>query len=127
MTGLNNDEDVNKIYEYLRGSVKNKFNCFNWMIHFPRKGQVGNRKPKALDDLYGNRYIGGNIDLGLCAWPVGDSIELSFIKKRLGEKEPPKMLRRTPNLNFILSTIHSNNTTTSTSTDSSTRTSIMDF
>lgn len=121
MTGLNNDEDVNKIYSYLRGTVKNKYNCFNWMVHFPRKNQVGNRKPKSLDDLYGNRYIGGNIDLGLCAWPVGDSIELSFIKKRLGKKEYPKMIQRTDNLNFILSTINAVKAKASKPTD------ILDF
>lgn len=121
MTGLNNDEDVNKIYSYLRGTVKNKYSCFNWMVHFPRKNQVGNRKPKSLDDLYGNRYIGGNIDLGLCAWPVGDSIELSFIKKRLGKKEYPKMIQRTDNLNFTLSTVNTVKAKASKPTD------ILDF
>lgn len=105
MHGLNSDEDVNNTFGYINGIVRNKFRAFNWFVHFPRKGQVGNRRPKSLDDLYGNRYIGGQIDLGLLLWPTGDSIELSQIKNRLGSPFVPKMIKRTANLNFTLSTV----------------------
>lgn len=128
MTGLNDEEAVNTLYDYLHRVVKNKHGCFNWLVHFPRKGQVGNRKPKTLDDLYGNRYIGGQIDLGLCAWPVGDAIELSFIKKRLGKKGYPLMIRRTDNLNFKLSGIGNSESDSATAkTKAEKTTNIMDF
>jgi len=100
MVGLNDDESVNRVFGYLRGTISSKYHAFSWLIHFPRKEQVGNRKPKRLDDLYGSRYIGGQIDTGLLLWKLGDSIELSSLKNRLAKDERPITIERTENLNF---------------------------
>lgn len=107
MVGLNNDEDVNGTFNYVNAILRSKYSAFSWFVHFPRKPQIGNKKPKSVSDLFGSVYIGGQVDLAMLLWPVGDGLELSMIKNRLGPAQYPKMLQRTPNLNFKLSSISS--------------------
>ena len=97
---INSDVIINKVFNYVNSVIKNRFGAFCMFIHHPRKSQIGNKKPKNLDDLYGSRYIGAHADAVLCMWPTGKDIELSFLKVRLGKAIDSFAIQRTENLNF---------------------------
>jgi len=62
------------------------------LIHHNRKAQVGNRRPKELDDIYGSFYLTANPTTVMNMWTNDKSmdIELSFPKVRLA-KQPKKL------------------------------------
>lgn len=103
---LSSDAVVNRLFSFLKEEVQQKRNSFVWGIHHNRKGQVGNKKPKSLDDFYGNRYFAAHIDLGLFLWKTGEDIELSYPKTRYGKERMPQFIRRTDDLNFELSRLN---------------------
>lgn len=82
--------------------LREGFNLATWWIHHPRKGQVGNKVPDKLDDLFGSQYIGAAMDTVINLQEKGPHIEISCLKMRLAPPFKPFLVRRTPNLDFTL-------------------------
>lgn len=87
-------------FEYIDHRIRGDYGAFAWIIHHPRKGQVGNKKPNTLDDLYGSTYLGANVTTALSLWPSTNDIEISCLKMRMSAQFDPFHIARTPNLNF---------------------------
>lgn len=90
-------------FEYIDHRIRGEYGAFAWFVHHPRKGQVGNKKPNTLDDLYGSTYLGANVTTALSLWPSANDIEVSCLKLRLAAQFNPFKISRTPDLNFKLS------------------------
>lgn len=97
---LSDDKIILETYDYLKSVIQRKYNCFIWFIHHNRKGQIGNKKPDKLDDLYGNQYIGGDATTVLQLNKNGANIELACTKLRMAEQFRTFLIKRTPNLDF---------------------------
>lgn len=96
------EEAMLEAFEYVDRIIRAEFNAFAWFVHHPRKGQVGNKKPNTLDDLYGSQYFGANITTATCLWPEHNNIEVTCLKLRLAKQFDPFIVKRTPNLNFAI-------------------------
>lgn len=100
---LNSEKMIFELMEYVNGTIRKEFGAFVWFIHHPRKGQVGNKRPNRLDDLYGNQYIGASLTTGISLWPQAPGspeLDVSCTKLRLAEAFKPFKIRRTPDLDF---------------------------
>ena len=78
---------------------------FSWFIHHQRKSQIGNKKPKSLDDVFGSMYIAARATTVLGLYPELGLIELATLKMRLAEQPKPFLIERTNTLNFKKSTV----------------------
>lgn len=67
-------------------------------IHHNRKGQVGNRKPKQLEDIYGSFYITATATTVIGLWSNNKSfmIEMDYLKVRLAKAPETTVMTRTP-------------------------------
>lgn len=67
-------------------------------IHHNRKGQVGNRKPKQLEDIYGSFYITATATTVIGLWSNNKSflIEMDYLKVRLAKAPDTTIMSRTP-------------------------------
>lgn len=97
---ISDDANVLKLFHFLKFQLCRTFDCFIWLIHHPRKAQVGNKKPDTLDDLYGSTYIAGQSTTVLGLHPKNGGLELSNQKLRMAPEFKPIKLRRTPDLDF---------------------------
>lgn len=97
---INDDTNILKFFHFLKFQLIRNFGCFVWLIHHPRKSQVGNKKPDTLDDLFGSTYIAGQSTTVMGLHRKGESLELSNTKLRMAPEFKPIKLRRTPDLNF---------------------------
>lgn len=99
---LTSDKNVLELFGFVRSYINGQYGAFAWFIHHPRKGQVGNKKPNTLDDLYGNMYIGGQITSCLLLWKGAgqNTLEVSCLKMRMSEEFKPFRIERTSNLDF---------------------------
>jgi AAA domain-containing protein len=97
---LNDNSMLLQMFNYVKGTIIGEYGCFAWFIHHPRKGQVGNKKPNKLDDLYGGQYIGSTASTVVSLWPTGKDIELSCLKLRMAPEFDPFKIQRLPNLDF---------------------------
>ena len=104
---INDDISSEKIildtFNYVNETLRGHFGCFVWFIHHHRKGQVGNRKPNKLDDLFGSQYIGAALTTALGLWPVGSEIEINCLKLRMSEKFKSFRIHRVPGIDFNMS------------------------
>jgi len=100
---MSSDKIVLDTFKYVNESLRNEFGAAVWFIHHPRKEQIGNKKPNKLDDLYGNRYISAAVTSAINLWPVGDEIEVSCLKMRMVKEFQPFRIRRSPTLEFEIS------------------------
>lgn len=97
---LNGDEEILKLFHFIKFQIIRNFGCFVWFVHHPRKGQIGNKVPDKLDDLYGNTYIAGQATTVMMLNDKGGILELSNPKLRMAAEFKTLKLRRTPDLNF---------------------------
>lgn len=78
--------------------IRKEFGVASWFIHHNRKATADNKKPKGLDDVYGNQYLVNRASSVYCLWPVGDNdIEVIPLKKRLSKLEKPWAIHRRDN------------------------------
>lgn len=71
-------------------------------IHHNRKGQVGNRRPKTIDDVYGSYWLTATPTTVVTLWASSATgeIEIIFLKVRLAQPPPTLKVVRTANLGF---------------------------
>lgn len=98
---ISDDERILKFFHFLKFQLARQFDCFFWIIHHPRKAQVGNKSNDKLDDLFGSTYIAGQSTTVLGLHAKGGYLELSNQKLRMAPEFKPIKLRRTPNLDFV--------------------------
>lgn len=74
------------------------FNCSLIFIHHNRKGQVGNKRPKELDDVYGSFWITATATTVIGMWQNQQTfeIEINYLKVRLAEAPKTQVVTRTP-------------------------------
>jgi hypothetical protein len=98
---LNDDELIRKTMIYIN-YLRSKFGVYVWIIHHNRKAQEGNKRPRKLEDLYGNQYLTTDLDIAISLWKEEDGrLELRQVKNRLAEEVPPFSIRRVEHLQFI--------------------------
>lgn len=79
-----NPESLNSSFDFLKRRLAAQYGVSNWFIHHNRKSQVGNKKPRELDDLFGGQAISAvaTTVIGLWQEPGDDVIEMYGIKTR---------------------------------------------
>jgi RecA-family ATPase len=100
---LNSDKIVLDALNFVNRVIRNQFGAFVWFIHHPRKEQIGNKKPKKLDDLYGSRYISALTRSAVLLWPERGNIEVSCLKLTMAEYFKTFDIKRTPGIDFEIS------------------------
>lgn len=114
---INSNTTIDNVVNFIKRdifSITGSLVCF---IHHNRKGQVGNKKPKSLDDLYGSRFIAADMDTVIALWPVGDEIELLELKTRLAKKSNQQIfIKRTETIDFTQGRIRTRPTITPSTT-----------
>jgi hypothetical protein len=97
---LNSDKVILEVMDFVNSVLRARFGAYVWFIHHPRKEQIGNKKPKKLDDLHGSRFIGSLATSVILLWPERGNIEVSCLKLRMAEKFKTFDIRRTPGVDF---------------------------
>jgi hypothetical protein len=79
-------------------TLRIEHDCSVVFIHHNRKGQVGNKKPKNLEDLYGSFYITATATTVIGLWQNQQNyeIEISYLKLRLSKAPKAQIVVRTP-------------------------------
>jgi archaellum biogenesis ATPase FlaH len=74
------------------------YDCSLIFIHHNRKGQVGNKRPKELDDVYGTFWITATATTVIGMWQNQQTgeIEINYLKVRLAEAPKTQVVVRTP-------------------------------
>jgi len=74
------------------------YDCSLIFIHHNRKGQVGNKRPKELDDVYGTFWITATATTVIGMWQNQQTfeIEINYLKVRLAEAPKTQVVTRTP-------------------------------
>jgi len=98
---LNDDEAIRKTMVYIN-YIRSKFGVYVWLIHHNRKGQEGNRRPRKLEDMYGNQYLTTDLDVALSLWKEDSGLmECRVVKNRLAAERSPFMIQRIEHLQYI--------------------------
>lgn len=98
---LSDEEKIKSLNAYYAG-LRRKYGVFLWFIHHNRKANSENKKPTALDDIYGNQYIAAETSVALNLWKLsGGRIEVTELKNRLSPQGPPFIIKRGEHLKFI--------------------------
>lgn len=102
----NDDEGIQKTFDFLRGRVIKDLDAFVWFVHHDRKPQVGNKKPNTLADVYGSQFIERDMTTGINMWKVNpddphSEIEISCTKLRMATQFETFLVKRdTEDLSF---------------------------
>lgn len=102
-TGLD-EKRLDNFFDWLNKHVRDTRGCTVWLIHHNRKpANEGPRKPRGLEDLYGDTFIGAHPTTVVSLWRRSKSVlEVIPLKVRLAEESDPFAIRRTEHLNFTL-------------------------
>lgn len=98
---LKDEGTVKKLMDW-NDHMRQKFNCFSWIIHHHRKGNSTNKKPNKLDDVYGPYLLSARATSVFCLWPtpVSNAIEVRPLKVRLSPQPDPFYIKRDAHLHF---------------------------
>lgn len=99
---ISSDKVIFETFNYVDETLRGEYGAFVWFIHHPRKGQVGNKKPNSLDDLYGSRYYSAGLTTAIGLWPVSNYIEVNCLKLRMSPAFDPFRINRTADVDFQL-------------------------
>jgi len=96
-------EETAKAIFHWDAALRQRRKVFTWYIHHHRKASTDNRKPKKIDDVYGNVYVTTPATSIACLWDSGvpNYLEYITLKKRLAPKEAPFIITRDERLKFI--------------------------
>lgn len=97
---INNTKTVVDVIDYVDTYLRLKYGCFVWFIHHPRKGQVGNRRPDKMDDMFGASYFGNSATNVFTVWGKDNVLKLNCLKLRMAPQWESFSIRRTANLDF---------------------------
>jgi len=87
---------VKKVMDFA-DKIRMNHDCSVIFIHHDRKAQIGNKKPKNLEDVYGSFYITATATTVIGLW-MNDrtyGIELNFLKVRLAKAPATQHITRT--------------------------------
>lgn len=84
-------------------SVRNRYECFIWVVHHNRKANGDNAKPTELEDVYGDVYLTTDMSTVVTLWEEEGKIEMNVVKLRLSPRPEPVILQRTGTLGFEIS------------------------
>lgn len=109
-TNVSNIDDtpaIINLLDFYKKQIMRRYGCFVGLIHHFRKGQVGNKKPSSLYDLFGSQYIGSTCDLVLSLWKDNpadrnEPIAVNALKPRMGIGFDEFFITRTEDLSFEL-------------------------
>lgn len=84
--------------------MRQRFNCFSWVIHHMRKATAENKKPNKLSDVYGPYLLTARPTSVFCLWEsqVANAIEVIPLKVRLSKRPDHFYIRRGADLHFEL-------------------------
>ena len=98
---LSSEKSVKTIMDF-NDRLRQKYNIATWYIHHQRKGTENNKEPNTQADVYGNQYLVNRATSVFCLWPVDTNIiKVIELKRRLSAQQPPWLIQRVDNLNFI--------------------------
>lgn len=97
---ITSDKIVLETFDYIDGTIRGEYGAFSWFIHHPRKGQVGNKNPDTLDDVYGSRFISAGVTTAIGMRPSGSYIDLDCLKLRLAPHFKSFKIQRTDRVDF---------------------------
>lgn len=92
------EESASKHVMDFADHLRMEYDCSIIFIHHNRKGQVGNKRPKELDDVYGSFWITATATTVLGMWQNQQTgeIEVNYLKVRLAEAPKTQVVVRTP-------------------------------
>lgn len=98
---ISSPDSLNETFDFVKKHISVERDIFNWFIHHMRKGQIGNKKPKELDDLFGGQAISAVATTVMGMWqePGAEFIEFYPLKARytdLTKIKPLKLKRKDP-------------------------------
>lgn len=87
---------VKKVMDFA-DRIRMNYDCSVIFIHHDRKAQIGNRRPKNLEDVYGSFYITAKATTVIGLWQNEKSygIELNYLKVRLAKAPDTQHITRT--------------------------------
>ena len=97
---------VKKVMDFA-DKIRMNHDCSVVFIHHDRKAQIGNKRPKNLEDIYGSFYITATATTVLGMWQSDRTfeIELNYLKVRLAKAPNTQHITRTERgLSFEVST-----------------------
>lgn len=96
------EKKLEKFYNWINKEVRLNRKVTVWIIHHNRKpANEGPRKPKGLEDLYGDVFIAAHPTTVISLWRTAKGhFEVIPLKIRLAEETDPFRIRRTEHLNF---------------------------
>ena len=97
---------VKKVMDFA-DRIRMNHDCSVVFIHHDRKAQIGNKRPKNLEDIYGSFYITATATTVLGMWQSDKTyeIELNYLKVRLAKAPNTQYINRTERgLNFEIAT-----------------------
>jgi len=102
-TGLD-ERKLDHFFDWVNKYVRNDRGCTVWLIHHNRKpANEGPRKPRGLEDLYGDTFIGAHPTTIISLWRRSKGVlEVLPLKVRLAEETDPFTIRREKHLNFVV-------------------------
>lgn len=100
-TGID-EKKVDVFFDWINKYVRSDRGCTVWIIHHNRKpANEGPRKPRGLEDLYGDTFIGAHPTTVIALWRRAKGIiEVLPLKIRLAEETDPFVINRGKYLNF---------------------------
>lgn len=105
------EKKLDVFFDWLNKYVRNKRGVTVWIVHHNRKPpNEGPRKPRGLEDLYGDTFITAHPTTVVSLWRRSKSVlEVIPLKIRLAEEHDPFTIKRGKNLTFEViekTTIH---------------------
>lgn len=100
-TGLD-EKRTDKFFDWMNKEIRNDRKITPWIIHHNRKPpNEGPRKPRGLEDLYGDTFITAHPTSVISLWPRSKSVlEVIPLKIRLAEQRDPFIIERRPYLDW---------------------------
>lgn len=100
---LLNDE-IRTFFDWM-DSFRQRHSAFTWLIHHHRKSNNENRKPKRMDDIYGNGVISRRATTIACLWETAlqNTLEYIPLKMRMMPRKAPFYITRDARLHFVKS------------------------
>lgn len=98
------ERKLDQFFDWINKDVRDKRGVTAWIVHHNRKPpNEGPRKPRGLEDLYGDTFITAHPTTVISLWKRSKSVlEVIPLKIRLAEEHDPFTIKRGKNLTFTV-------------------------